>query len=161
MSTDTLVMIHIYLPFAKLIQLACCTARQQSREPNTPTNIRCRECCHSICKQRRCNCPILGCLGSGRTNEQRIYSQPEQQSFIIRRKFEREKGQKKVHSATFEPTNSRLYLWAIYSASPKKVYFLFTPIRPRSKVNRFPNRSRFRINRTIRSPDSPLRLSCG
>jgi len=30
MSTDTLATIHIYLPFAKLIHLTCCTARQLS-----------------------------------------------------------------------------------------------------------------------------------
>lgn len=40
-----------------------------------------------------------------------------------------------------------------YIFSPQKILLCFSPIRPRSKVNRFSNHARFRINRTIHSRD--------
>ena len=129
MSTDTLVMIHIYLPFAKLIQLACCTARQQSGEPNTPTNIRCREGCHLICKQRRCNCPILGCRDlAEQMNKGYIRSRNNNHSSYDENLNEK-RGTEKSSQRDFEPTNSRLYL-GLYIQLAKKVYFLFLLYAP-------------------------------
>lgn len=87
-------MIHIYLPFAKLIQLACCTARQQSGEPNTPNDVCRREDCHSICKQRRYDYPILGCSDSAeQMSKGAIRSRTN--NHLSPLEFEREKGTEK------------------------------------------------------------------
>ncbi len=143
-------MIHIYLPFAKLIQLACCTARQQSGEPNTPTNIRCRECCHSIYKQRRCNCPILGCRDlAEQMNKGYIRSRNNNRSSYDENLNEK-RGTEKSSQRDFEPTNSRLYL-GLYIQLAKRFIFFFS-YTPRSKVNHFPNRARLIPNQ----PNNPF-----
>ena len=52
----------------------------------------------------------------------------------------------------YAPSHLPALFRAIYSAR-KKGLLCFSSIRPRSKVNCFPNRARFRINRTIHSQD--------
>ena len=57
--------LHWTFATALLIRACPCVTKNVSGEPNTPPDIRRRESCHIICKQRQWICPVYDGLWNG------------------------------------------------------------------------------------------------